>query len=102
MNLTLISSVTKDLKMAKKEYFTHQGITYDVTFNESETVRHGGPFDRGSADSYYGRMWNPHYYVGNTGFSDRIEKEEMTPEQVREYDAGYEYNEQFGDKKDWG
>ena len=23
--------------------------------------RHGGPWDRGSADSYYGRGSNPHY-----------------------------------------
>jgi len=23
--------------------------------------RHGGPFDRGSADSWYSRPFNPHY-----------------------------------------
>ena len=23
---------------------------------------HGGPYDRGSADSYYGRGRDPHYY----------------------------------------
>ena len=28
--------------------------------------RHGGPFDRGGADSYYGRGRNPHYFVGAT------------------------------------
>ena len=25
--------------------------------------RHGGPFDRGGADSYYGRGLDPHYYL---------------------------------------
>ena len=26
--------------------------------------RHGGPYDRGSADSYYRRPPRPHYFVG--------------------------------------
>ena len=28
--------------------------------------RHGGPFDRGAADSYYHRPFDPHYYEGAT------------------------------------
>ena len=64
--------------------------------------RHGGPFDRGSADSYYGRGIDIHYYVGATAQSERIDGKDMTPEQITEYMAGYEYNEKFGDKKDWG
>ena len=28
--------------------------------------RHGGPYDRGSADSYYNRPRRPHYYKGDT------------------------------------
>ena len=66
-----------------------------VSYND----RHGGPFDRGSADSYYGRGIDIHYYVGATAQSDRVEGKDMTPEQIVEYMAGYEYNEQFGDKK---
>lgn len=65
-------------------------------------TRHGGPFDRGSADSYYGRGIDIHYYVGATAQSERIEGKDMTPEQIVDYMAGYEYNEKFGDKKDWG
>ncbi len=90
------------LAMQQKEYFEFQGTLYDVTFNESETVRHGGPFDRGSADSYYGRGARPHYYEGDTGLSDKIEDSEMTKDEIKEYYAGYEYNEQAGDFKDWG
>jgi len=69
---------------------------------ESYDQRHGGPFDRGSADSYYHRARNPHFYVGSTGTSDRVEQSEMTNEEIQAYLAGYQYNEQFGDKKDWG
>jgi hypothetical protein len=61
--------------------------------------RHGGPFDRGSADSYYGRGRDPHYYLGGTGTSERVT--DLTPAEVQAYLAGYQYNEQFGDKKNW-
>ena len=61
--------------------------------------RHGGCFDRGSADSYYGRPINPHYYVGDTGSSEKVT--ELTPSEKEAYLAGYDYNEQYGDKKDW-
>ena len=63
--------------------------------------RHGGPYDRGGADSYYRRGYRPHYYVGNTGMSDRVEKEDMTPEEIEAYRAGYNDNEAAGDFKEW-
>ena len=63
--------------------------------------RHGGPFDRGTADSYYHRGYTPHYYVGDTGSSPRIELAEMSAAEITAYSAGYEWNEKFGDKKDW-
>ena len=65
------------------------------------TQRHGGPWDRGSADSYYGRGQNPHYYIGDTGNSVRIEANDMTDEECDAYLAGYHWNEQHGDKKNW-
>ena len=63
--------------------------------------RHGGPFDRGAADSYYHRPFDPHYYEGATNFSPRVELVNMTAEEIVAYSAGYRYNEQHGDKKDW-
>jgi hypothetical protein len=63
--------------------------------------RHGGAFDRGSADSHYGRPRNPHFYMGGTGSSDRVDQSQMTPEEIQAYLAGYQWNEQFGDKKEW-
>lgn len=64
--------------------------------------RHGGPFDRGSADSYYGRGRNPHYFVGATYSSPEITVDKMTQEEIDAYNAGYDDNEKNGDKKDWG
>jgi hypothetical protein len=62
--------------------------------------RHGGPYDRGSADSYYGRGFQPHYYKGNTYGSERVV--ELTKEELEAYRAGYEQNERDGNFKDWG
>jgi len=74
-------------------------ITYETRENYDQ--RHGGAFDRGSADSYYGRPRIPHLYAGSTGSSPRIEQDQMTPEEIQAYLAGYQWNEQFGDKKSW-
>ncbi len=74
-------------------------IVYET--RDSYDTRHGGPFDRGSADSYYGRGRNPHFYTGGTGTSDRVEQSSMTQEEIQAYLAGYQWNEQFGDKKSW-
>lgn len=73
------------------KYGEFNGKTYDA--------RHGGAFDRGSADSWYDRGRNPHYFVGDTHMSARVT--ELTAEEVEEYNAGYDYNEQFGGKKSW-
>jgi hypothetical protein len=75
------------------EKIEFKGVTYDA--------RHGGPFDRGSADSWYSRGAKPHYYVGGTGMSDMVTEESMTAEEVAAYYAGYDHNEQFGGKKDY-
>jgi hypothetical protein len=73
-----------------------------VTTIEFKRTRHGDPFDRGAADSYYRRSRNPHYYLGNTGFSPRIEETDMTELEVKAYHAGFDSNEAEGDFKDYG
>jgi hypothetical protein len=60
---------------------------------------HGSLFDRGAADSYYGRVPEPHY--GGVGGDSGIRVKVMYPEAVAEYMAGYDDNEQFGSKKEW-
>ena len=63
--------------------------------------RHGGPYDRGQADSYYGREYSPHYFVGATYDSPKIELAQMSADDIVAYTAGYRDNEANGNKKDW-
>lgn len=61
--------------------------------------KHGCLYDRGSADSYYNRRRDPHY--GGVGGESGPRVAVTDPESIAEYNAGYDYNERFGDKKDW-
>lgn len=70
-------------------------------FDDEGFYRHGGPWDRGVMDSYYGRSWNPHYYVEDTHDSVRVEYEKLTPEEVKAYQEGWAHNEAEGDFKEW-
>jgi len=55
--------------------------------------RHGGPYDRGTADSYYGRDYNPHYFVGDSYNSPRVDLAQMTAYELVAYTAGFRDNE---------
>lgn len=72
----------------------------DATAIAEKFTRHGGAFDRGSADSYYNRAPRPHYFEGATYLTKEIIPEEGSVE-WEAYMMGYEYNEAHGDKKDW-
>ena len=86
----------------KRELFKHDGVTYDITWEDgNDLIRHGGPWDRGGADSYYRRGANPHYYMGGNGNSQMVEENHMSPKEIMEYYAGFEYNELAGDFKEW-
>jgi hypothetical protein len=61
--------------------------------------RHGGAYDRGSADAWYGREVNPHYYLGDTYQSPKVEKADMSEEEIAAYMAGY--NETPFAQKEW-
>jgi hypothetical protein len=75
---------------------------YKVEYNgRTYEVKHGDPFDRGSADSYYGRIRNPHKGGVGGDSGPRIESNEMTQQEIADYGAGYNYNEKFGDKKSY-
>ena len=72
---------------------------YFFADNEPHNKRHGGPFDRGTADSWYGRGQNPHMFTGDSyaytpsGDSTLIEEKHMRPDELRSYKAGYAENE---------
>jgi hypothetical protein len=61
--------------------------------------RHGSLYDRGSADSYYDRARYPHWYPYGTYNGDCVLA--VTEEEIAEYMAGYDWNEEHGDKKSW-
>ena len=64
--------------------------------------RHGGPYDRGGADYYYGRNFAPHYSTGATYRSDKGEMKDMSAEEIAAYTRGYNAAEEDGTQKDWG
>jgi hypothetical protein len=87
-----------------------RGVRDEIEISRLETAlnssayydeRHGGPYDRGTADSYYGRDYMPHYFVRDTHRSPRIDMAQMTAQEIVAYTAGYTNNEANGDKKEW-
>ena len=72
----------------------------EIEFRNREVfTRHGGAYDRGSADAYYWRGVDPHYYTGASYQSTRIEEVDMSEEEIAAYMAGYN---ETTDRKDWG
>ena len=51
--------------------------------------RHGGPYDRGAADAYYQRPASPHYFVGASYQSEKVERAGMTVRERELYTLGY-------------
>jgi hypothetical protein len=72
--------------------------TYEFN-GKTYKVKHGDPFDRGSADSYYGRGRRPH--KGGVGGNSGPRTEDLTLEEYNAYNAGYDWNERNGDKKSY-
>jgi hypothetical protein len=87
--------ITEDIVQAEK-----QRVFNLLKGPQFERGRHGSLWDRGSADSYYHRGPQPHWWPQGTGHGEKIT--DLTAEERAEYMAGYQDNEQSGDKKDWG
>ena len=76
-------------------------MTYKEAMMELEHYdkEHGSFFDRGTSDSYYGRNRDPHR-GGVGGISGpRIDATNIAD--IEAYLAGYDYNEEYGDRKSW-
>lgn len=74
---------------------------YQLYRGEYHDTRHGGPWDRGAADSYYGRLIRPHYFLGDTHNSIEITKDGMTEDELRSYYAGFDWNHEQGNFKEY-
>ena len=67
----------------------------------SYSERNGSPYDRGGADSYYGRPAVPHYWPAGTNKGYMVPESDMTEAEVEAYYAGYGDNDNFRDFKDY-
>lgn len=63
------------------------------------STHHGGPYDRGAADCYYGRPFAPHYWDSKRSHN-RIKIEEGTEDYLA-YAQGYKDQAESGEEKDW-
>lgn len=63
--------------------------TKEQAMEQDQYTRHGGAYDRGSADAYYARPFIPHMYAGATMMSPRIPQECMSADEIAAYTAGY-------------
>lgn len=66
-----------------------------------EYVRHGGAYDRGGADSYYGRPREPHYFTEATYRSTCVGQADMTVDEIAAYHQGYDDGEASGVHKEY-
>ena len=74
-----------------------------MKLNKRTDRGHGSAYDRGRADSWYGRNPRPHYFEGDSLDSPKVEKKDMTEKQISEYWTGYDDNEaDTSMRKDWG
>ncbi len=62
---------------------------------------HGSAFDRGGADSWYGRAREPHFWFEGTYHGTMVSEAEMTPEEIAEYHRGYDDYEKLYGKKEY-
>lgn len=59
----------------------------------------GSLYDRGSADAYYRRHYDPHWYPGGTYKGEKIVN--LTSEEIEEYRKGFQYQESTGVFKEY-
>ena len=82
-----------------KEFTEIQKVEQALQGPQFDRELHGSLFDRGSADSYYGRPRDPHWYP--EGSYNGVKVTDLNPIEIQAYMAGYDWNEQYGDKKAW-
>lgn len=75
---------------------------FKVVFNDKTYYpEHGDPFDRGGADSYYGRVFDPHWYPAGSLKGEIRTTEDMSFDEISAYRDGYYHNEQQGNYKEY-
>jgi hypothetical protein len=82
-----------------KEFDQIQKTEQAIRGPQFDREQHGGLWDRGSADSWYSRIPEPHWYPEGTGNGAKVI--DLNQYEIAEYMAGYEHNEQHGGKKSY-
>lgn len=77
----------------------HQGAEYETRTSTPDKSQ-GSPYDCGSADSYYGRPLNPHWYPCGV-HSPEGASYGLTPKELAEYNMGYWENERTDNKANY-
>ena len=67
--------------------------------HKTSLPKHGSPQDRGSADRYYGRPYNPHFWPSGTEKGIKVTKSQMSKSEIEAYRYGFDNEE---DRKNWG
>ena len=81
------------------DYSLAAGVELSKHYTESGRPRHGSPEDRGMADRYYGRVFDPHWEDHSSGKYRRVPAQEMSRAEIAGYTYGF--NNETG-QKDWG
>lgn len=89
--------------------FIYSGEKGDLVWIDNRTIYgqimydeipvHGSPQDRGSADRYYGRPYEPHFWPEGTSHGRKIVESEMSGNELAAYKYGWDTED---DRKDWG
>ena len=84
---------------ARTSTLTRKEILYEKYIKKQTIPQARLTIDRGSADRYYQRNYEPHFYPEGTGKGLRVTAEVMHEDELKEYALGYWEED---DKKDYG
>lgn len=82
-----------------KEFTEIQKTEQAIRGPQFDRERHGSLWDRGTADSWYNRPQDPHWYPNGSYQGERIDQ--LNQYEIAEYLAGYAWNEAHGGKKNY-
>lgn len=88
--------MNKEQLIKKAQEFIAENNVHCGNFRDFFEKYHGSPADRGSADYYYWRNFNPHKYPNGTYNGPEVT--DLTEEELLAYAVGYEVED---DRKDW-
>lgn len=74
----------------------NEQVGLDIAEKLLNKDENGSPYDRGGADSYYRRGFDPHWYPLGTYIEPRIELADMSQYEIDLYTAGFKDNENAG------